>query len=126
MRVWGRDRGGGPVEMAIVLPLVLVCVFLTAHLCLVYLARQAALSVAQVAVAGERAWGASEGAGAERAQRFLDRLPGVLDNVEIEVTNDGEQVTATVTGTATSIVPWFTHTVTQTASGPVERVTEVP
>ena len=111
--------------MAIVLPLVLLCVFLTAHLCLVYLARQAALSVAQVAVAGERAWGAPEGAGEARAERFLDRLPGVLDDVTIEVTNDGEQVTATVTGNATSIVPWITHTVTQTASGPVERVTEV-
>lgn len=120
------DRGGGPVEMAIVFPLLLVLVFLTAHLGLVYLARQAALSTAQIAVEGERGFGAEPGAGEQRAQRFLDQVPGVLDDPQVEVVNDGEQVTATVTGTATSIVPWFTHTVTQSASGPVERVTEVP
>jgi hypothetical protein len=112
--------------MAIMLPLVLVCVFLTAHLGMLFLARQAALSTAQIAVEGERGFGAEPGAGQERAQRFLDQVPGVLNEPQLEITNDGEQVTVTVTGSATSIVPWFSHTVTQTASGPVERVTEVP
>ena len=126
MRIRDHDRGGGAIEMAIMLPLVLVCVFLTAHLGLLYLARQAALSTAQIAVEGERGWGAEPGAGERRAQRFLEQVPAVLNDPQVQVTNDGEQVTATVSGTATSIVPWFTHTVTQSASGPVEQVTEVP
>lgn len=108
------------------LPLVLVCVFLTAHLGLLYLANQAALSTAQIAVEGERGWGADPGAGEIRAQNFLDQVTAVLSGATVEVTNDGEHVTATVTGDATSLVPWFTHTVTRSASGPVERVTEVP
>lgn len=109
--------------MAIIMPLMLVCVFAVAHLGLFYLAQQAALSVAQVAVAGERGWGAEPGAGERRAERFHDRLPGVLRAPDIRVTNDGEHVTATVQGATISVIPWFTHTVTQTASAPVERVT---
>jgi hypothetical protein len=122
----GRDRGGGAIEMAIMLPVVLGCVFLTAHLGMFYLARQAALSTAQIAVEGERGFGAEPGAGQERADRFLAQAPGVLLDPRLEVVNDGEHVTVTVTGQALSIVPWFHHTVTQTASGPVERITELP
>jgi hypothetical protein len=118
-----RDRGGGGVEMAIIMPLMLVCVFAVAHMGLYYLARQAALSVAQVAVEGERGWQAEPGAGHRRAERFHERLPGVLLDPEIVVSNDGEHVTATVEGVSVSVIPWFEHTVTQTASAPVERVT---
>lgn len=123
-----RDRGGGPIEMAIMLPLLLLSVFLTAHLCVVYLANQAAQSAAQLAVAGERAWGAEPGAGEDRADNFLAQLGGFLDNpqVTVAVSDDGEQVTATVTGNATAIVPWYAQSVSRTATGPVERVTEVP
>jgi len=118
-----RDRGGGGIEMAIILPLLLLCVFGIAHLGMYYLARQAALSVAQVAVEGERAWLAEPGAGERRAQRFLDQLPAVLTDPQIQLTNDGEQVTATVTGNTVSIIPWLRHGVEQTAAGPVERLT---
>lgn len=116
------DRGGGGIELAIVLPLLLVCVFTVAHLSTYYLAQQAALSIAQVAVEGQRGWSAEPGAGLRRAGRFLDRLPGVLEDPEIVVTGDGERITATVTGTAVGVLPWFTHRVTRTATGPVERV----
>jgi hypothetical protein len=117
------DRGGGGIEMAIIMPLMLVCVFAVAHLGMYYLARQAALSVAQVAVEGERGWLAEPGAGYQRATQFHDGLPGVLENPNIQVSNDGAHVTATVTGNPISVIPWLTTSVTQTASAPVERVT---
>jgi hypothetical protein len=109
--------------MAIILPLLLVLVFGTAHLGMYYLARQAARSVAQVAVEGERGWQADAGTGLDRARQFHAQLPNVLREPEIQVTNDGEHVVATVRGNAISVIPWFTHTVTQTASAPVERLT---
>lgn len=118
-----RDRGGGGIEMAIILPLLLFCVFGIAHLGMYYLARQAALSVAQVAVEGERAWLAEPGAGERRAQRFMDQLPAVLSDPRLEISNDGEQVVATVTADTVSVIPWLRHEVRQTASGPVERLT---
>lgn len=117
------DRGGGPIELAVILPLLLLCVFGVVHLSTYYLARQAALSIAQIAVEGERGFLAEPGAGERRAEQFAQGLPGVLQEPEIVVTTDGEQVTATVTGTALGVIPWLRHTVTQTASGPVERVT---
>lgn len=119
----GRDRGGGGIEMAIILPLLLTCVFGVSHLGMYYLAQQAALSVAQVAVDGERSWLAEPGAGRQRADTFIDQLPGVLEQPDVEIVNDGEQVTVTVTGNPISVLPWFTATVTQSASGPVERLT---
>jgi hypothetical protein len=118
-----RDRGGGGIEMAIIFPLLLFSVFAVAHLSLVYLAQQAALSVAQVAVEGERGWLAEPGAGQQRAQNFIAQLPGVLENPQVQITNDGEHVTATVTAGTITVIPWFSHTVSQTASAPVERLT---
>jgi len=120
------DRGGGPIEFAIVLPLLLTLIFTVAHLGLFFLSRQAALSTAQIAVDGERAYGAPPGSGLERARGFLENAPAWLNDVEITVDNDGERVVATVTGTTPTIIPGLTLTVSQTAVGPVERVTEVP
>jgi hypothetical protein len=129
------DRGGGGIEMAIILPLLLACVFAVAHLSLFYLAQQAALSVAQVAVEGQRAWGNQPGAGHDRADRLLAQLPPVLRDPQVRLECDGQpltgscdgvRVTAMVTGTAVSIVPGVRHRVSQTASGAVERITELP
>jgi hypothetical protein len=117
------DRGGGGIEMAIILPLVLTSVFAISHMAMYHLARQAALSVAQVAVEGERSWLAEADAGYDRGWDFYGNLPPVLDDPTIQVTNDGEHVTATVTGSPIAVIPWFPYTVTQTASAPVERVT---
>lgn len=119
-----RDRGGGPIETALVLPLLLILVFGVVHVAMYHLARQAALSAAQVAVAAQQGWGAADGAGQQRAEDYLTRIPAVLRHVEpVELSDDGEFVEATVTGTAISVIPWYTSSVSQTARGPVERVT---
>ena len=126
------DRGGGPIELAIMLPLLLMCVFATAHAGMYVLARQAAMSLAQVAVDAERSYGSVPGDGLRRAERFTAQLPSVLRDVRVTLTCDGEplvgtcdgaHVTATVTGTAVSVIPWLEHRVSRTATGPVERVT---
>lgn len=126
------DRGGGPVELAIMLPLLLMCVFATAHASMYVLARQAAMSLAQVAVDAERSYGSVPGDGLRRAERFAAQLPPVLRDVRVTLTCDGEplagtcegeHVAATVTGTAVAVIPWLEHRVSRTATGPVERVT---
>lgn len=122
--VAGRDRGGGGIEMAIIFPLLLVCVFGVAHLGMYYLAQQAARSVAQVAVEGERGWQADTGTGLERAQAFHAQLPNVLRQPDIEVRVTGGRVEATVSGDTIGVIPWLGGVrVTRTASAPVERLT---
>ncbi|HLV58009.1 MAG TPA: TadE/TadG family type IV pilus assembly protein [Natronosporangium sp.] len=125
------DGGGGPIELAIMLPLLLMCVFATAHASMYVLARQAAMSIAQVAVDAERSYGSVPGDGLRRAERFTALLPSVLRDVSVTLTCDGEplvgtcdgeQVAATVTGTAVAVIPWLEHRVSRTATGPVERV----
>lgn len=117
------DRGGGPIEAALVLPLLLLLVFGVVHIAMYHLARQAALSAAQVAVTTQQGWGAAPGTGAQRAEQYLARIPPVLRGpVTIDVHDDGAAVQATVTGTAISVIPWHRHQITQTARGPVERV----
>src|SRR5690606_5770610 len=119
------DGGGGPIELAIMLPLLLMCVFATAHASMYVLARQAAMAIAQVGV------DAGRGDGLRRAERFTALLPSVLRDVSVTLTCDGEplvgtcdgeQVAATVTGTAVAVIPWLEHRVSRTATGPVERV----
>lgn len=120
-----RDSGGGAIEAALVLPLLLVMVFGVVHIAMYHLGRQAALSTAQVAVAAQQGWGAADDAGQRRAGAYLARIPPVLRDVEpIEVSDDGRFVEATVTGKTISVIPWHRHTVSQTARGPVERVTD--
>ncbi len=122
-RAHAPDRGGGAIETAMVLPLLLIMVFGVVHVAMYHLARQAALSAAQVAVAAERGWGATEGTGPQRAEGYLAGIPPVLRDVEpVEVTRNGNVVEATVTGASISVLPWHTHTVSQTARGPLERV----
>jgi hypothetical protein len=120
--------------MAIVLPLLLACVFTVAHMSLHYLAQQAALSVAQVAVDGERGW-SSQGTGLVRAERLFAQLPPVLRDPQVRLECDGqpltgpcdgERVTAIVTGSAVNLIPGVRHQVSQTASGAVERLTGLP
>lgn len=111
------------IETALVLPLLLILIFAVVHIAMYHLARQAALSSAQVAVAAQQGWGASDGAGRQRAERYLTRIPPVLREEDITVSHDGEFVEVTVTGTTISVIPWYTHTVSQTARGPAERVT---
>jgi hypothetical protein len=122
-RVTRPDRGGGPIETALVMPLLLIFVFGVVHIAMYHLARQAALSAAQVAVVAQQGWGASDDVGQQRGGRYLDQIPQVLRDWRVEVTDDGEFVEVTVTGESISVIPWYTHTVSQTARGPVERVT---
>lgn len=117
------DRGGGPIETALVLPLLLILVFGVVHLAMHHLARQSALSAAQVGVVAQQGWGAADGAGRQRAEGYLERVPRVLRGWDIDVTDDGEVVQVTVTGESISVIPWYTHRISGTARGPVERVT---
>jgi Flp pilus assembly protein TadG len=119
-----RDRGGSTVELAILWPAILVLVFGAVQAATYFTARTVALSAAQIAATTERQYQASEGAGVQRADAFLERSGDWLRNWEIIRHDSGDDVVAfTVTGDALSIVPGVNWQVSQTAHGTVERFT---
>ncbi|MEU8166293.1 TadE family protein [Micromonospora sp. NPDC049004] len=122
-----REQGANPVELAVVMPLILVLLFASLQVSAVFLARSTALNAAQSGVNAQRLYNASDGAGTASANRFLSSTGGWLLGWNKAggpscVTTDVE-VTCTVTGRSLSVVPGVDFEVEQTAHGTVERVT---
>jgi hypothetical protein len=122
----GVDRGANPVELAVVMPAILVLLFGSIQVAAWFVARATALNAAQSAVNAQRVHQAPPGAGEARAIAFLtaagDWLVGWDEPGPTCVTSAAE-VTCTVTGRSLSIVPGVEFAVRQTAHGTVERWT---
>ena len=105
-------------------PAVLLLVFGVLQACLVFHARSIALAAAQQGVDAARAYDAPAGSGTARAQTFAARAAGdSLTGVTVSTSSDGTQVSVTVAGTAISLLPGIRFNISQTSSGPRERVT---
>ncbi|MBM0231622.1 pilus assembly protein [Micromonospora sp. STR1_7] len=124
-----RERGANPVELAVVMPLILVLLFASLQVSAVFLARSTALNAAQSGVNAQRVYQAEDGAGVASATRFLRATGGWLLGWETTgptcaITNADTEVTCTVSGRSLSVVPGVDFAVRQTAHGTVERVTQ--
>jgi Flp pilus assembly protein TadG len=117
------DRGSAAVELAIVMPAILIALFASVQVAALYLARSIALSAAEQGVTAERAYNAPPGIGEQRAIAFLDQTGDWLTNRTVTVERRGNEVYVHVHGEALSIVPGVTFTVDQYSHGPIERFT---
>ncbi|HKD97703.1 MAG TPA: TadE/TadG family type IV pilus assembly protein [Micromonosporaceae bacterium] len=127
--VLARDDGASPIELAILLPVIVLALFAAIQVSVYFLARSEALAAAEEAVTAQRAYQAAAGAGDARARAYLTGSGGGWLGgwtVRVDTASQPTQVTATVTGQALSLLPGVHFTVTQTAHGSVERVTEGP
>lgn len=127
-RRWADDRGDASIQMAIVYPVVLLAAIAVIQASLWYYARQIALTAAREGVTAARAYQASPADGAARARDVLGRTAGdSLRSVSVSAGNDGERIRVQVSGVAQSMLPGVSGlTVTQSASGPVERWVSAP
>ncbi|MCO1595707.1 pilus assembly protein [Micromonospora sp. RHAY321] len=126
-RLAAGDRGANPVELAVVMPLILVLLFASLQVAAVFLARSTALNAAQSGVNAERVYDAAAGAGPSSATRFLNAAGGWLvgwEKTEPSCVTTATEVTCTVQGRSLSVVPGVDFPVRQTAHGTVERVTD--
>ena len=114
-------RGEGPVEFAILAFPLLLFTFMLVQASLVWYAHSVALGAATQGANTGRLYGSSAGAGRTKAMQFLDRVGPALTDPVVTSSTGGNQVTIVVRGKARSIIPGLTFTVTQSASGPVER-----
>lgn len=128
LRRFRLDRGANPVELAILLPLILLMLIASIQAAVYFLARAVALNAAQVAVTSARTLEGDSAAVAEqKALDFIAATAGWLTPVNgtdpaVVVKDEAAgEVTATVTGKALQLVPGLNLTVRQTARGPIER-----
>jgi Flp pilus assembly protein TadG len=124
------DRGASPVELAILMPAIVVLLFASIQLAVYFLARSEALAAAQEGVTAQRAYqaptcanGSTSCVGAKQATTFINQSQGWLVSGVPSVTTDATQVTVVVTGKSLALIPGIDWTVTQTAHGTIERVT---
>ncbi|GJF26465.1 TadE family protein [Streptomyces sp. HO565] len=122
-RRWADDRGDASIQMAIVYPFVLLATIAVIQASMWYYARQIALTAAREGVTAARAYQAGPSDGTARAREVLGRTAGdSLRSPSITAGSNGERVRVQVSGIAQSMIPGIPGlTITQSASGPVER-----
>ncbi|GIG84998.1 hypothetical protein Pka01_81250 [Planotetraspora kaengkrachanensis] len=124
------ERGASTVELALLMPVVLMIMLLVVQLALVFHARQIADGAARVGARVARAAGTGPGAGnwqaaAETQAQSRVALVGakVLENASVQAWQQGDQRGVTVTGdvvSAVPLLPGMTFTITSRFGGPIE------
>jgi Flp pilus assembly protein TadG len=121
-----RERGSSSIQMVILMPALFSIMFLGMQGALYYHARTVAIAAAQE---GARAAGSQNGTAAEgvsAASSFVSDAGGkdVLPGAHMTGGRSATTATMTVTGTSLSVIPGWSPAVSQSASVPVERITQ--
>ena len=119
------QRGDLTLELSVIFPALVLFIFLSVQVGLWWHGRQVAEAAAQEAVEAAQVEGATDQDGADAAVWFLTQA-GFMTGITIEVTRDGDNVTATVSGDAFDIIPLGSWPITATATGPIEQTIPQP
>jgi Flp pilus assembly protein TadG len=121
-----HERGSTSIQLVLLMPALFAVMFLGMQGALFYHARTVALAAAQEGVRTAAGLGGSGSAGARDAYAFVADAGGddVLQGTQVHSSRSTTNATVTVTGRSLSVIPGWTPTVTQSASAPVERITQ--
>ncbi|HEU0240264.1 MAG TPA: TadE/TadG family type IV pilus assembly protein [Micromonosporaceae bacterium] len=125
------DRGASPIELAILMPVIILALFSSIQVAMYFIARSAALAAAQEAVDVQRLYGAKPGDGQRAAAQLIssgeagDFLQNPVTIGAPQLSADGTGITVTVTGYAPSLI-WVPFRITATAHGTLEVKTPTP
>lgn len=120
----GADRGSTSLELVILAPAVLLLIFGIVQGALWYTARSVALAAATEGAQAARAVGGSSSDGRTTATSFIARAGQDLSGVRVTADRTQTQASVTVTAHSLSLLPGVPGpSLSQTASGPVERFT---
>ena len=124
-RWWADDRGdggGAALTWVLLFPMVMLLLFGGIQIAITSYAKNLALATAQAGVRAATSAPGDVSRAAPAAQTFAaTKAAGTLDNPGINVSLDGNTITVTVTAQSHSVVPGMDMTVSQSASGPMER-----
>jgi Flp pilus assembly protein TadG len=120
-RLRGGERGSVTAELALATPLLLLLLMVLAQVALWQHATHIAQAAAAQALNAARVQHGSTTDGHAAAHELLGQLGhGPLRDPQVTVTRTAQQATATVSGTATAVIPWLRLRVHGEAAGPVE------
>lgn len=117
-----RDECGfETAETAIVLPFLLILIIGIVQGGLWYHGTNLVQAAAVNAYESARLYQATTADGVNAGNTTADQAGGMLTDVTVTVTRNGNDVTATVTANTPGIIPGANTTVTKTITGPIER-----
>ena len=125
-----KDEGSAALELAVIGPSLFILIFFVIQVALYFYGRSVALQSAREGVSQLRlapdatSFDVLEPRVTTSVQDFAGQVGnGALNGAQMTATHDApyDRVTVTVKGDAISLVPWMTWTITQTASGTVEK-----
>lgn len=122
--VRNRDERGAVSlgQMVVIAPALLFGLMLIVQAGLYFHARNVVEQAAQEGAAEARAFDGNEASARQRALTYLGILGDrALTNRDVTVNRGTETATVTVTGEVISLVPFVSWSVSESASGPVER-----
>jgi Flp pilus assembly protein TadG len=122
------ERGASVVELAFIMPVVLIVILLAVQFTLVFHGRQvadaAAREGARIAREAGTGTGAWQGAAEARSRDIVRNVgPKMLQNVSVRAWQNGDRRGVTVSGDAVAAVPLLPNmsfTITSTFGGPIE------
>ena len=122
----GRERGSASIQMVVLLPALFAVMFLGMQAALYYHARTVAIAAAQEGARAAAAETGTTGRGTAAALDFVADAGGddVLTAVSVAGARTPTAATITVTGRALSVIPGWKPRLQQSATAPVERLTQ--
>ncbi|WP_036492179.1 TadE family protein [Nocardioides sp. CF8] len=109
-------------QVVITAPALLFLLMLIVQFGLMFHARNIAEQAAQEGAAVARRFDGTQVQGREKALQLLTAVgEGTLKNRDVTANRTADTATVTVTGTVVSVVPGFSLSVSESASGPVEK-----
>ena len=122
-----HEDGSSIVEFVIVFPALLLLVMMTIEFGIWMHARHLAQAAADDGLAQAQQLGGTAAQGQSEAQSQLAFLAGtMLTGSRVTATRDATTASITVDATSVSVVPFFTLTVHERVSGPIERFVAAP
>lgn len=121
-----NERGSVTIQMAFLMPALFLLMFVGLQGALYYHAKQVALAAAQEGAREASSETGTRESGVVTANTFLNHAGGsdVMTSTSVSGSRTTTTATVTVTGQSLSVIPGWQVTVTQSASLPVERLTQ--
>lgn len=120
------ERGSLTIEAVVIFPALMLILLLGTQGAMYYHARSVAIGAAADGARAQSLEHATGGEGTAAAHAFIAQAGGddVLRGVQVNSSQLAQSATVTVSGASMSLIPGWDPRVTQSATAPLERITQ--